>query len=124
MSGSHCFSSDLQSHECFSQQRLSKKIWFLSEDDTQSWVRISHGSKKIVMDSKNNDTEVPEDQPDEQALQLKVKDFACQSKTKAKPQRREPVDYSPSIIPMKARKWIDIESGNHTLSLRTKFRRK
>ena len=44
------------------------------------------------MDSNNNDTEVPEDQPEEQALQLKVKDFACRSKAKAKPQRRELVD--------------------------------
>ena len=50
---------------------------------------------KIVMYSNNNDTEVPEDQPEEQALQLDVKDFACQSKAKAKPQRREPAGYSP-----------------------------
>ena len=54
-----------------------------------------------MIDSNNNDTEVPEDLPEEQSLQLKVKDFACRSKAKAKPQRREPVDYSPSIIPMK-----------------------
>ena len=67
------------------------------------------------MDSNNNDTEVPEDQPEEQALQLNVKDFAYRSKAKAKPQRREPVD-SPSIIPMKERKWIDIEPGNYSLS--------
>ena len=85
-------------------------------DNTQSWVRISHGSNKFVIDSNNNDTEVPEDLPEEQALQLKVKDFACRSKAKAKPQRREPVDYSPSIIPMNERKWIDIEPGNSSLS--------
>ena len=60
------------------------RIWSLSEDNTQSWVRISHGSNKFVMDSNNNDTEVPEDLPEEQALQLKVKDFACRSKAKAK----------------------------------------
>ena len=30
---------------------------------------------KFVMDSNNNDTEVPEDQPEEQSLQLNVKDF-------------------------------------------------
>ena len=67
------------------------------------------------MDSNNNDTEVPDDQPDEQALQLDVKDFACRSKAKAKPQRWEPVDYSPRI-PMNARNWIDIEQGKHSLS--------
>ena len=97
------------------------RIWSLSEDNTHSWVRISHGSNKCVMDSNNNDTEVPENQPGEQALQLNVKDFAYRSKAKAKPQRREPVDL-PSIIPMNARNWIDIEQWN--LSLRTKFRRK
>ena len=93
------------------------RIWSLSEDNTQSWVRISHGSNKFEIDSNNNDTEVPEDLLEEQASQLKVKDFACRSKAKAKPQRREPVDYSPSIIPMKERKWIDIEPGNYSLSL-------
>ena len=86
------------------------RIWSLSKDNTQSWVRISHGSNKFVIDSNNNNTEVPEDLTGEQALQLKVKDFA-----KAKPQRREPVD-SPSIIPMNERKWIDIDSGNSSLS--------
>ena len=76
------------------------------------------------MDSNNNDTQVPEDQPEEQALQLNLKGFAYRSKAKAKPQRREPANYSPSIIPMSERKWIDIEPGNYSLSLRTKFRRK
>ena len=41
------------------------RIWSLSEDNTQSWVRISHGSYKFVMDSHNNDTENPEDLPEE-----------------------------------------------------------
>ena len=90
-------------------------IWSLTEDNTHSWIRISHGSNKFVMDSNNNDTEIPEDVPEEQALQLKVKDFACRSKAKAKPQRREPAAYSPSIIPMTERNWIDIEPGKHSL---------
>ena len=64
----------------------------------------------------NNNTESPEDQPEEQALQLNVKEFAYRSKAKAKPQRREPVDYSPSIIPMNERKWIDVEPGNSSTS--------
>ena len=65
------------------------RIWSLSEDHSHSWVRISHGSNKFVMDSNNHDTEVPEDQTEEQALQLNVKDFAYRSKAKVKPQRRE-----------------------------------
>ena len=92
------------------------RIWSLSEDNTQSWVRISHGSNRFVTDSNNNNnTEVSDDLPEEQASQLKMKDFACRSKAKAKPQRRELVD-SPSIFPMNERKWIDIEPGNSSLS--------
>ena len=63
------------------------RIWSMSEDNTHSWVRISHGSNKFVMDSNNNDTEVPEDQPEEQALQLSVKGFVSRAKAKAKLQR-------------------------------------
>ena len=95
------------------------RIWSLSEDNTHSWVRISHGSNKFVMDSNNNDTEVPEDQPEEQALQLNAKDIVGQTKAKTKPHRREPAGYSPSIIPLKARKWIDIVPGNHSLCVRS-----
>ena len=69
------------------------RIWSLSKDNTHSWVRISHGSNKFVMDLNNNDTEVLEDQLEEQALQLNVKDFSCRSKAKAKPERREPAGY-------------------------------
>ena len=58
------------------------RIWSLSEDNTHSWVRISHGSNKFVMDSNNNDTEVPEDQPEEQALQLIVKDLHTDQRQK------------------------------------------
>ena len=92
------------------------RIWSLSEDNTHSWVRISHGSNKFVMDSNNNDTEVPEDQLEEQALQLNVKDFACRSKAKAKPQRRKLAGYSPRIIPMNARNWFDIEPEKYSFS--------
>ena len=91
------------------------RIWSLSRDKTDSWVGISHGSNKFVMNLNNNDTEVPEYQLEEQALHLKVKDFAYRSKAEAKPQRRELAGYSSSIIPMNERKWIDIESRNSFL---------
>ena len=100
----------------YGKHGIDIRIWSLSEDNTQSWVRISHGSNKFVIDSNNNNTEVSDDLPEEQASQLKMKDFACRSKAKAKPQRREPVD-SPSIIPMNERKLIDIEPGKSSLSL-------
>ena len=38
-------------------------------------------------------------------------------------ERREPVGL-PSIVPMNERKWINIEPGDSSLSLRTRFRRK
>ena len=88
----------------------------LSRDNTDSWVSLSHGSNKFVMDSNNNDTEVPEDQLEEHALQLDPKDFVSQSKAKAKPQRTELADSSSRIILMDRRHWIDIEPGKHSLS--------
>ena len=99
----------------YGKHGIEIRIWSLRKDNTQSWVRISHGSKKFVVDSNYNNTEVPADLPEEQASQSVVKVFAARSKAKAKPQRREPVDL-PSIIPMNARKWIDIESGESSFS--------
>ena len=92
------------------------RIWSLSGDNSHSWVRISHGSNKFVMDSNNNDIEVLEDQLEEYALQLDVKDFVFRSKAKAKPQRRELAGSSSRIVPMERRNWIDIEPGKHSLS--------
>ena len=66
------------------------RSWSLNRDNTQSWVRISHGSNKFVMNLNNNETEIPEDQLEEYALKLNAKDFACRTKAKTKPQRREP----------------------------------
>ena len=99
----------------YGKHGIEIRIWSLSEDNSQSWVRISHGSNKFVIESNHNNTEVPADLPEEQASQLIVKDFAARSKAKTKPQRREPVDL-PSIIPMNERKWIDIEPGDFSLS--------
>ena len=88
----------------------------LNRDNTHSWVRISHGSKKFVMNLNSNETEILEDQLEEYALKLSAKVFACRSKAKAKPQRRELAGSSPRIVPMERRKWIDIEPGKHSLS--------
>ena len=83
------------------------RIMSLSRDDTHSWVRISHGSNKFVMNLNNNDTEIPGEQLEEYALQLDAKDFACRSKAKAKPHRIEPAGSSPRIVPMDGRKELD-----------------
>ena len=41
------------------------RIWSLNRDNTHSWVRISHGSNKFVMNLNKNETEIPEDQLEE-----------------------------------------------------------
>ena len=92
------------------------RIWSLSEDNTHSWVRLSHGSNKFVIDSNHNNTEVPDDQPEKSSVATECEGFCIyRSKAKAKPQRMEPVDL-PSIIPMNARNWIDIEPGDSSPS--------
>ena len=99
------------------------RIWSLSQDNSHSWVRISHKTNKYVVDSNYNNTEVPANLPEEQASQSSVKVIAARSKAKAKPQKRETVEL-PSTIPMNERKWIDIEPAEPSLSLRTRSRRK
>ena len=68
------------------------------------------------MNLNNNETEFPEEQLGEYAFKLDAKDFACRSKAKAKPQRREPADASLRIVPIGRRNWIDIEPGKYSFS--------
>ena len=67
------------------------RIMSLSEDSSYSWVRISHGSNKLVTNLNNNEQETSEVQFEKYALRLNAKDFASRSKAKAKPQRRDSV---------------------------------
>ena len=106
----------LQPDACRGKYGVEIRIWSLNRDNTHSWVRISHGSKKFVMNLNNNETEIPEVQLEEYALKLDAKDFACRSKAKAKPQRREPASSSPRIVPIGRRNWIDIEPGKYSFS--------
>ena len=92
------------------------RIKSVNKDNSHSWVRISHGSNKFVMNLNNNETETPEDQLEEQALHLNAEEFVSHPNAKAKPQRKEPADSSSRIILMNRRNWIDIEPGKHSLS--------
>ena len=87
----------------------------VNRDNSHSWVRISHGSNKFVMNLNNNEQETPEVQLEEYALKLDAKDFACRSKAKAKPQKREPAGSSPRTFPI-GRIWTDVEPGKYSLS--------
>ena len=86
------------------------RIWSLHRDNTHSWVRNSHGSNRFVMNLN------PDVQLEEYALKLDAKDFACRSKAKAKPQRRELAGSSPRIVPIGRPTWTDIEPGKYSFS--------
>ena len=91
------------------------RIWSVGQHNSQSWVRISYGTNKYVIDSNHNNTEIPADPHEDQTSQTSVKVIAARSKAKAKPQKREPVD-TPSIIPVHERRWIDIEPSEQHLA--------
>ena len=72
----------------YGKRGIEIRIWSLSQDKSHSWVRISHGSNKFVIDSNYNNTDIPADLPEEQASQSSLKIFAARSKAKAKPRKR------------------------------------
>ena len=91
------------------------RVWSLNRDNTHSWVRISHGSHKLVTNLNNSEQDTSEVQFKEYALKLDARDFACRSKAKAKPQRREPAGPSTRTIPRGERTWTDVEPGEYSL---------
>ena len=91
------------------------RIWSVNQDNSQSWVRISCGTIKYVVDSNQNNTEIPADPHEDQTPQTSIKVVAARSKVKAKPQQSESVD-TKTIIPMHERRWIDIEPPEQTLA--------
>ena len=99
----------------YGKHGIEIRIWSVSRDNSQSWVRISHGTNKYVVDSYYNNTKVPADLLEEQASQSIVKVIGVRSKAKAKPQKRETVEL-PGTIPTNERKWIDIEPSKPSLS--------
>ena len=91
------------------------RIWSVNQDNSQSWVRISHGTIKYVVDSIQDNTEIPADPQEEQVPQTSINVVAARSKAKAKPQKGETFEL-PSTIPMNERKWIEIEPAESSLS--------
>ena len=87
----------------YGKHGIEIRIWSVGQDNSQSWVRISYGTNKYVIDSNHNNTDIPADPHEDQTSQTSVKVIAARSKAKAKPQKRELVD-TPSIIPMHERK--------------------
>ena len=91
------------------------RIWSVGKDNSQSWVRISYGTIKYVVDSIQDNTEIPADPQEDQVPKTSSKVVAARSKAEAKPQQREPVD-TPTATPMHERKWIVIEPSEPTLA--------
>ena len=75
------------------------RIMSVNEDNSHSFVRISHGLNELVTDLNNNEQETSEVQFEEYALKLNAGDFESRSKAKGKPQRREPAGSSRRTIP-------------------------
>ena len=66
------------------KHQVKVRIMSLSRDNTHSWVRISHGSNKFVMNLNNNETEIPEYQLEEYALKTECKRFCMPIEGKSK----------------------------------------
>ena len=91
------------------------RIWSVNQDNSQSWVRISYGTTKYVVESIQDNTEIPVDPHEEQVAQTSIKVVAARTKAKAKPQPRVLVGTT-ATIPMHERRWIDIEPSEQNLA--------
>ena len=91
------------------------RIWSVGQDNSQSWVRISYGTIKYVVDSNQNNTEILADPQEDQVPQTSIKVVAARAKAKAKPHQRELVDAT-TTTPMHERRWIDIEPSEQALA--------
>ena len=87
----------------------------MNQDNSQSWVRISYGTIKYVVDSIHDNTEIPAYPQEERVRQTIIKVVAARSKANAKPQPRVLVGTT-ATIPIHERRWIDIEPSEQNLA--------
>ena len=96
------------------------RIESINKDNSHSWVRFSHGLKKLVTElsnnkeNDNNEQETSEMQFEDFALKTNALAFASPSKAKAKPQRRTPASSSTRTKPIGERKWTDVEPEDYS----------
>ena len=90
------------------------RIKSVNQDDSHSWVRISYGTVKYVIESLEDNTENPAGPQEEQVLQTSTNVIAARSKANAKPQPRE-LALTTTTIPLHQRRWIDIEPSKQDL---------
>ena len=88
----------------------------MNQDSSHSWVRISYGTVKYVIDSiEEENSEIPADPQEEQIPQTSTSVFAARSKAKAKPQPTE-LAGTTAAISIHERRWIDIEPSKQDLA--------
>ena len=85
----------------------------MNQDDSHSWVRISDGTVKYVIDSIEDNTVNPADPQEEDVPPTSSSVVAARSKAKAKPQPRESIGIT--TIPLRERRWIDIGPSKQDL---------
>ena len=91
------------------------RIWSVNQDNSHFWVRISYGTVKYVIDSIQDDTEIPADPEEEQVPQTSTSVVAARLEAKAKPQPRELIGTT-GTIPIHERRWIDIEPSKQNFA--------
>ena len=94
---------------------IENRFESVKQDNYQSWVRISYGTVKYVVDSIQDNTEIPADPQEERVPQTSTNVVAARSKAKAKPQPRVLVGTT-ATIPIHQRRWIDIEPSEQNLA--------
>ena len=92
------------------------RIESVNKDSSHSWVRISCGTVKYVIDSiEDENSEIPAEPQEEQTPPTSTSVVAARSKAKAKPQPREFAGTT-ATIPIHQRRWIDIEPSKQDLA--------
>ena len=89
------------------------RIKSVNQDDSHSWVRISDGTVKYVIDSIEDNTENLADPQEEQIPQTSTSVVVARSKAKPKPKPREFA--CTTTLPFRERRWIDIEPSKQDL---------
>ena len=85
------------------------RIESMNEDNSHSWVRISHGLHKLVTDL--IDKKYDDNEQETSETKTDVFAFASRSKAKAKPRRPTSACSSTRTVPIRERIWTDIEPG-------------
>ena len=99
----------------YGKHGIEIRIESVNQDNCQSWVRISCGTIKHVVESIQDNTEIPADPQEERVPQTNIKVVAARSNAKAKPQPTILVGTT-ATIPMHEGRWIDIEPSEQNLA--------